>query len=150
MIVRQFTAYLAISAYCLTFPPRGFCASTSPATLPSDTPANFAPKTNAFDFVRREEMIPIRDGVRLKTFILMPKGAANAPMVLSRTPYNAAERVSRANSSHLAAVVPQLDDPAVATGYIIVYQDIRGKHGAEGDYVMNRPLVGPPNPPHVD
>jgi putative CocE/NonD family hydrolase len=128
----------------------GFCASTSAPTLPSDTPVTFAVKTNAFDFVKREEMIPMRDGVKLKTFILVPKGATNAPMLLSRTPYNAADRVSRASSSRLAAVVPQMNDTAVEAGYIIAYQDIRGKHGSEGDYVMNRPLVGPLNPTKVD
>lgn len=92
----------------------------------------------------------MRDGVKLKTFILVPKGATNAPMLLSRTPYNAAARASRSSSSHLASVVPQMDDTAVEAGYIIVYQDIRGKHGSEGDYVMNRPLVGPLNPTKVD
>lgn len=92
----------------------------------------------------------MRDGVKLKTFILVPKGATNAPMLLSRTPYNAADRVSRASSSRLAAVVPQMNDTAVEAGYIIAYQDIRGKHGSEGDYVMNRPLVGPLNPTKVD
>jgi putative CocE/NonD family hydrolase len=95
-------------------------------------------------------MIAMRDGVKLKTFILVPKGATHAPMLLSRTPYNAAERVSRASSAHLAAVVPQMNDTAVEAGYIIVYQDIRGKHGSEGDYVMNRPLAGPLNPTKVD
>src|SRR5437667_8492041 len=104
MIVRQFTVLMAISACCLTFQPRGFCTSAAPATLPSDTPANFFVRTNAFDFVRREEMISMRDGVKLKTIILVPKGANDAPILLSRTPYNAAERVSRASSSHLAAV----------------------------------------------
>ena len=35
-------------------------------------------------------------------------------------------------------------------GYIRVVQDIRGKYGSEGDYVMNRPLNGPQNPTPVD
>jgi hypothetical protein len=35
-------------------------------------------------------------------------------------------------------------------GYIRVVQDIRGKYGSEGDYVMNRPLHGPLNPTPVD
>ena len=39
-----------------------------------------------------------------------------------------------------------MDDTAVAAGYIIVYQDVRGKFGSEGDYVMTRPLEGPLNP----
>ena len=38
----------------------------------------------------------------------------------------------------------------VEGGYIRVVQDIRGKYGSEGDYVMNRPLHGPQNPTPVD
>ena len=120
------------------------------ATLPGDTPASFKPKTDAFDYVKREEMIPMRDGVKLKTFILVPKGATQAPMLMTRTPYNASAKVLRFNSPHLAAAVPQMNDTAVAAGYIIVYQDVRGKYGSEGDYVMNRPLKGPLNPTDND
>jgi putative CocE/NonD family hydrolase len=118
--------------------------------LLSDTPQNFIVNTNAFDFFKREEMIPMRDGVKLKTVILVPRGATQAPMLLTRTPYNATDRAIRANSPHLATVVPQMDDAAVAAGYIIVFQDVRGKYGSEGDYVMTRPLKGPLNPTDVD
>src|SRR4051794_15616360 len=95
--------------------------------LPSDTPPAFKAHTESFDYVKREEMIPMHDGVKLKTFILIPKGASKAPILLTRTPYNASERVLRFNSAHLASVVPQMNDTAVAAGYIIVYQDVRGK-----------------------
>jgi putative CocE/NonD family hydrolase len=113
--------------------------------LASETPPAFKAHTESFDYVKREEMIPMHDGVKLKTFILIPKGANRAPMLLTRTPYNASARVLRFNSSHLASVVPQMDDTAVAAGYIIVFQDVRGKYGSEGDYVMTRPLKGPLN-----
>ena len=116
----------------------------------SEIPANFQPRIAEFDYVKRDEMIPMRDGVKLKTIILVPKGAHDAPMLLTRTPYNAAERVSRFDSPNLAAVVPQMDDTAVAAGYIIVVQDVRGKYGSEGDYMMNRPLVGLLNSAGVD
>ena len=107
------------------------------AAAQSSAPA-FTPKTDEFDFVKREEMIPMRDGVKLKTFILVPKGATDAPMLLTRTPYNASNSVARFASPHLASVVPQMVDTAVAAGYIIVFQDVRGKYGSEGDYVMTR------------
>jgi uncharacterized protein len=126
------------------------CAAIPVTSLPSDTPATFKPRTDSFDYVKREEMIPMRDGVKLKTFILIPKGASRAPIPMTRTPYNASERVLRFDSPHLAAVVPQMDDTAVAAGYIVVFQDVRGKYGSEGDYVMTRPLVGPLNPTSVD
>jgi putative CocE/NonD family hydrolase len=119
-------------------------------SLPSDIPAKFTPDTATFDYDKREVMIPMRDGVKLETFILVPKGAAKAPILMTRTPYNAEERVERFESPHLAAVVPQMDDTAVAAGYIIVFQDVRGKYGSEGDYVMTRALKGPLNPTEVD
>lgn len=124
----------------------GAFADDPVANLPSETPATFTPRTEVFDYVKREEMIPMRDGVKLKTFILVPKGATGAPILMTRTPYNASSKVLRLNSPNLAAVVPQMNDTAVAAGYIIVYQDVRGKYGSEGDYVMNRPLIGPLNP----
>jgi hypothetical protein len=125
-------------------------AEGAPSDLPSDTPQKFQPRTETFDYIKHEEMLPMRDGVKLKTFILLPKGASQAPMLLSRTPYNASACVLRFNSPHLAAAVPQMDDTAVAAGYIIVYQDVRGKYGSEGSYVMTRPLRGPLNPTEVD
>ena len=129
----------------------GIALAEDAAPLPQgETPAMFRPKTDEFDFVKREEMIPMRDGVKLKTFILVPKGAKNAPILLTRTPYNASSRVTRFQSPWLASAVPQMNDTAVAAGYIIVYQDVRGKYGSEGDYVMTRPLRGPFNPTETD
>jgi putative CocE/NonD family hydrolase len=129
----------------------GPMAADSPAgTLPSETPAAFKARTEGFDYVKREELIPMRDGVKLQTFILVPKGASKAPILLTRTPYNASKRVLRFNSPHLAAAVPQMVETAVAAGYIIVYQDVRGKYGSQGDYVMTRPLKGPLNPTDND
>ena len=119
-------------------------------SLPSETPETFTPRTEAFDFDKREVMIPMRDGVKLKTFILVPKGATRAPLLMTRTPYNASGRVTQLNSPKLASVVPQMYDSAVAAGYIVVYQDVRGKFGSEGDYVLTRPLRGPLNPTAVD
>ncbi len=121
--------------------------------LPSEMPASFVPTHDGFDYVRREVMIPMRDGVKLHTVVLVPKGAKGAPMLLTRTPYDADELTKRSESSHLG---PTLDgyDNAVETivegGYIRVVQDVRGKHHSEGDYVMNRPLHGPQNPTPVD
>jgi len=92
----------------------------------------------------------MRDGVKLKTVLLVPKDAKNAPMLLTRTPYNASVRAARSNGPHLKDVASQMEDTAVAAGYIVIYQDVRGKYGSEGDYVMTRPLKGPLNPTEVD
>jgi putative CocE/NonD family hydrolase len=125
-------------------------AAAPVAGLPSDTPEKFTPVTDAFDYVKREVMIPMRDGVKLKAFVLIPKGARNAPILLDRTPYNASQRAQRFNSPHMAAAVQHMNDTSVAAGYIIVYQDVRGKYGSEGDYVMTRPPLGPQNSTSVD
>jgi uncharacterized protein len=122
-------------------------------TLPSETPAKVEPTNYGFDHVRRDVMIPMRDGIKLHTVILIPKGARSAPILLTRTPYNATELTSHSESSHLGPILTGYDnatDVIVGGGYIRVVQDIRGKYGSEGDYVMNRPLQGPQNPTNVD
>jgi putative CocE/NonD family hydrolase len=120
---------------------------------PSETPATLTPAVGSFDYVRREAMIPMRDGVKLYTVILVPKGAKRAPILLTRTPYSAKDLTSHAASSHLGPILYGYDnatDVIVEGGYIRVVQDIRGKYGSEGDYVMNRPVHGVQNPTSVD
>ncbi len=117
--------------------------------LPSEMPDAFEPVTEEFDHIRRDVMIPMRDGVRLRTVILVPKGARGAPILLTRTPYDADKLTRRAASAHLGPSLYGYDnatDVIVEGGYIRVVQDVRGKYGSEGDYVMNRPLRGPQNP----
>ena len=46
----------------------------------------------SYDYVKRVVMIPMRDGVKLNTVIVVPKSATHAPILLTRTPYNATER----------------------------------------------------------
>ena len=121
--------------------------------FPSETPAKFQPTHDGFDHERRAAMIPMRDGVKLHTVILVPQGAKSAPMLLTRTPYDADKLTSHADSAHYGPVLYGYDNAVeviVEGSYIRVMQDIRGKYGSEGDYVMNRPLRGPQNPTPVD
>jgi len=121
--------------------------------LPSETPKTFTPTNDGFDYTRREEMIAMRDGVKLHTVILVPKGARNAPILFTRTPYSADVQTSHAQSTHLGPILQGYDnavDVILDGGYIRVVQDIRGKYRSEGDYVMNRPIHGPQNPTPVD
>jgi putative CocE/NonD family hydrolase len=121
--------------------------------LPSETPAPLVPPTYGFDYERREFMIPMRDGVKLHTVVLVPKGANGAPILLTRTPYGANNLTMNSVSSHLGPSLYGYDnatDVIVEGGYIRVVQDVRGKYDSEGDYVMNRPLHGPLNPTPVD
>ena len=116
----------------------------------SDVPSTFHPPTASFNYTKRVEMIPMRDGVKLYTVIIIPKGATHAPILLTRTPYNAAGRASRNNSPYMLDTLPQGDDVFVAAGYIRVFQDVRGKYGSEGGYLMTPPPVGPLNSSGAD
>jgi putative CocE/NonD family hydrolase len=119
-------------------------------TMAPDIPAKFAFPTAAYDYDRREVMIPMRDGVKLFTVIVMHKGVSHAPILLTRTPYNAGKATSRTASPNIEGILPLSDAEFVEDGYIRVYQDVRGIHKSEGDYVMTRPLRGPLNPTAVD
>ena len=130
-------------------------AQTAPSadSLPNETPAKLEPVTESFDYVKRDVMIPMRDGVKLHTVIVIPKGAKNTHILLTRTPYNASAQLSHAQSSHLGPILNGYDNAVeviVGGGYIRVVQDVRGKYGSEGDYLMTRPLHGPLNPTAVD
>ncbi len=121
------------------------------ATDGNDIPAKVTTDTSGYDYIKRVEMIPMRDGVKLYTVIMIPKGAHDAPILLTRTPYNAAKRVQRtADSPSMLDSLPQGDEVFVQDGYIRVFQDVRGKYGSEGAYVMTRPPRGPLNTSKTD
>src|ERR1051325_2057164 len=154
---RHASVLLANTIAALLLAASAAAQSSSPqstqATLANETPAKLVPATTGFDYERRDVMIPMRDGVKLHTVILVPKGAKNAAILLTRTPYSATDLTSRAQSAHLGPILYGYDNATeviVEGGYIRVVQDVRGKHGSEGDYVMNRPIHGPQNPTPVD
>lgn len=108
---------------------------------------------SAPDFEKRIAAIPMRDGVKLYTVIVLPKSAtaiARAPIILTRTPYNATNRATREESPSMLATLPIGDEVFVTDGYIRVFQDVRGKHGSEGDYEIVQPLRGPLNSTATD
>jgi putative CocE/NonD family hydrolase len=102
------------------------------------------------DFIRRELMVPMRDGVKLYTVVVMKKGASKAPILLSRTPYDAHGSTHRVASQRLVDILEVMDAEFAEDGYIRVYQDIRGQHRSEGAWVLNRPLAGPLNDTGID
>ena len=123
-------------------------AQTPP--MAADIPASFTAPVDNADYEKRVVMVPMRDGVKLYTVIVLPKGAQRAPIMLTRTPYNAARRAQRNVSPSIRATLPQGDETLIDQGYIRVFQDVRGKYGSEGDYVMTRPLRGPLNGTRTD
>ncbi len=124
-------------------------AAEPPAEI-GDIPAKFDAVKSIYDFEKREAMIPMRDGAKLFTVIVIPKGAVHAPIILDRTPYSAADFTSKTASPHAALALPRSYGELAEAGYIIVAQDVRGKYKSEGEYVMNRPLSGPLNATNVD
>jgi len=136
-------------------PGQGATGQGAPAQsgLPGEIPAHFTPQRASFDYEKRDVMIPMRDGVKLETVILIPRGTTHAPILLTRTPYGAERRAHEQASDSLADVLgdgDEVDRLVAEKGYIRVLQDVRGKYGSEGDYQMTRPLIGPLNPSKTD
>ena len=98
-----------------------------------------------FGYELREVMIPMRDGVRLKTYIAVPQGVQAAPVLLDRTPYDAQRKLSFGLRHHLGGLLSSTGDD-----FITVSQDLRGRHGSEGEYRITRPLRGPLNATTTD
>ena len=116
----------------------------------TDRPDSYTAPSEGYDYVKRTVEIPMRDGIKLHTVIVLPKGARGAPILLTRTPYNADKRANRNDSGSMLATLAQGDELFVQAGYIRVFQDIRGQYRSEGGYVMTRPPRGPLNPSQVD
>jgi uncharacterized protein len=98
------------------------------------------PRSASFDSM--DVMIPMRDGVRLHTTIFTPKTRTeDLPFILTRTPYGigGASRTLGSSYAELA------DD-----GYIFVFQDIRGRYGSDGEFVMLRPPRDKRDPKAID
>jgi putative CocE/NonD family hydrolase len=144
-------AFFALAALLPALPAAG--QAPKYPDFPSESPSKLEEKREGWDYERRVVEIPMRDGVKLHTVILVPKGAKGAPILMTRTPYEADKLTANTESAHLAPSLEGYDnavEPIVEGGYIRVVQDVRGKHGSEGDYVMNRPIHGPQNPTPVD
>ena len=100
-----------------------------------------APLKNGFEYLKKtydkkEVYITMRDGVKLFTSIYSPKDkSAVSPILLWRTPYNSEPR-KESYSGRLFGMTHFLDE-----GYIIVFQDNRGRYMSEGKFVDVRPFI---------
>jgi uncharacterized protein len=114
-----------------------------PAT---DYPAQeFVAPSSAVQYQLRSVNIPMRDGIELHTHILIPNGLKNAPMVLTRTPYDAQGYITLNKGMQATDVVSIGMAEVLRSGYIWVIQDIRGRMQSGGDFLLYRPLRGPLN-----
>jgi uncharacterized protein len=104
-----------------------------------------APADYSSIFDKTDVMIATRDGVKLHTEIYAPKSATRPlPIILERTPYGLADD-DKGYSRKLARYAEMIPE-----GYIFVFQDIRGRYGSEGVFVMQRPVRDPKNPKGID
>lgn len=90
------------------------------------------------NYVKREYMIPMRDGIRLYTAVFTPKSRKGGhPILLTRTPYGCAPYGRRNASFWEQPIYGQY----LRAEYIIVFQDVRGRWRSEGKFVNVRPLT---------
>jgi len=122
----------------LTQTPVGLLAAfacTAVVFAPSFRAAQQMPVDYAQRFDKREVMIPMRDGVKLHTEIYSPKDTPEPlPILMNRTPYG----ISNPDKGVSNMIYRYAD--MVPDGYIFVFQDIRGRYGSEGKFVMLRPI----------
>ncbi len=135
----------------MRFVPHGFAGFflitlAALAFLPQRGPAQQqTPPDYSQIFDKTDAMIPARDGVKLHTEIYAPRGASEPlPIVLERTPYGTADD-AKGYSRKLGRYLEMIPD-----GYIFVFQDIRGRYGSEGKFVMQRPVRNPKDPKAID
>jgi putative CocE/NonD family hydrolase len=96
----------------------------------------------AASFDETDVMLPMRDGVKLHTTVYVPRGRTEAlPIIFTRTPYGiaGARRMLGTSYAELAA-----------EGYAFAMQDIRGRFGSEGKFVMLRPMRDRKDPAAID
>ncbi len=94
-------------------------------------------------FSREEVMIPMRDGIKLHAIILRPTDTHEAlPFIVQRTPYG----VDGYSSDGINQQYTELAE----SGYIFVMEDIRGRYGSQGQFVMMRPIAAHHDPASSD
>src|SRR3982751_3048787 len=149
--MKTFTRFVPLAAAGILVTATASAQTSTPVTpMTPDVIDNYEQTLPSADFIRREAMVPMRDGVKLYTVVVMKKGTANGPMLLSRTPYDAHHSTHRVDSQRIVDILEVMDAEFAADGYIRVYQDIRGLHRSEGAWVLNRPLAGPLNDTGID
>jgi putative CocE/NonD family hydrolase len=86
-------------------------------------------------YTKQEQMIPMRDGVKLFTAIYIPKDTtAKYPLLMKRTPYSVAPYGLDKYPSSLGP-----NEQCMRAGYIFVNQDVRGRFMSEGEFVEVTP-----------
>ena len=120
---------------CLALSVRGWAQHGKGPPSGGEIPKICTVPQDSYDYVKREVMFPMRDGVKLFTSIYAPRSAAGpSPILLSRTPYSAAPYGSDN--------YPRMLGPGVRfaeAGYVFVTQYVRGRYPSEGHFVHLHP-----------
>ena len=134
---RDFTRLVGVAAAAAALPA---CARRGPSVGPDGMPLDGPYQVEMLETI----MVPMRDGVRLATDVHLPTRSAEGaplegpwPVILERTPYGR-NRPSRSERS-LAEPDEAKSRAEVARifaerGYVVIYQDVRGRYDSEGVY----------------
>jgi putative CocE/NonD family hydrolase len=140
MMTAAVRSALVLTLLCTAAVARAQTKQSAPMKIGDDQIGHeFRPPAVEYNYDRRVVMVPMHDGIKLFTIIFVPKGAHDAPIMLTRTPYNAAAHVRNHSGPPARTLMDELslgDEGFVENGYIRVYQDVRGKYGSEGAYLM--------------
>src|SRR5439155_26280021 len=77
------------------------------------------------EVIQKNVAVKMRDGITLRADILLPSAEGKFPVLVYRTPYGKDRAPSEWTTFH----------KAVARGYIVVIQDVRGRYQSEGEFV---------------
>jgi len=149
---RSRLGWLLAAAGCLTMADLPAIAAD---TLPSETPGRLRRARRQLRLREaRSHDSPMRDGVKLQTLILIPRGAHRAPILLTRTPYGATGRITKGRSTHLSALIDNTDVADDARRQRRLYSGdagtSRASTGPRAATSWTRPLRGPLNPTDID
>src|SRR5436305_7996441 len=107
----------------------------SAGTAVAQTPDNSQESFLRLHYNKQEQMIPMRDGVKLFTAIYVPQDTTRKyPILIKRTPYSVAPYGAE---KYPASLGPS--EHFVKAGYIFVNQDVRGRFMSEGEFVEVTP-----------
>ncbi len=133
--IRRFFVSRSAALLVTSFLVGALCQTVALGQGPAPDPAQVA-ETKAH-YTKYEYKIPMRDGVKLFTAVYVPKDQSKKyPMIMTRTPYSVRPygedqyRSRLGQSSHYDK-----------SGYIFVFQDVRGCHMSEGKFVNIRPYI---------
>ena len=89
------------------------------------------------NYTKKEVDIPMRDGITLHTTIYSPKDTSKKyPMIMQRTPYSSQPYGEGNFKNRIAPNIHMMKE-----GYIVVYQDVRGRWLSEGHYENMRAYI---------